>query len=51
MSASGTVAFGAIGTLAAQDMARLAAFSVLVSSGTVLAALALQGGRLPTNLL
>jgi len=34
-----TVAFGAIGTLAAQDMARLAAFSVLVSSGTVLAAI------------
>jgi multicomponent K+:H+ antiporter subunit D len=36
-----TVAFGAIGSLAAQDMARLAAFSVLVSSGTVLAALGL----------
>jgi multicomponent K+:H+ antiporter subunit D len=34
-----TVAFGAIGSLASQDMARLAAFSVLVSSGTVLAAL------------
>jgi len=33
-----TVVFGAIGTLASQDMARLAAFSVLVSSGTVLAA-------------
>lgn len=33
-----TVAFGAIGTLASQDTARLAAFSVLVSSGTVLAA-------------
>ncbi len=33
-----TIAFGAIGTLASQDMARLAAFSVLVSSGTVLAA-------------
>ena len=33
-----TIVFGAIGTLAAQDMARLAAFSVLVSSGTVLAA-------------
>jgi multicomponent K+:H+ antiporter subunit D len=32
-----TIAFGAIGCLAAQDMARLAAFSVLVSSGTVLA--------------
>ena len=34
-----TVAFGAIGCLASQDMARLAAFSVLVSSGTVLAAI------------
>jgi multicomponent K+:H+ antiporter subunit D len=33
-----TVAFGTIGTLASQDMARLAAYSVLVSSGTVLAA-------------
>jgi multicomponent K+:H+ antiporter subunit D len=33
-----TVAFGAIGMLASRDMARLAAFSVLVSSGTVLAA-------------
>jgi multicomponent K+:H+ antiporter subunit D len=33
-----TVAFGSIGTLASQDMARLAGFSVLVSSGTVLAA-------------
>ncbi|WOH67817.1 monovalent cation/H+ antiporter subunit D [Bradyrhizobium sp. BWA-3-5] len=33
-----TIAFGAIGTLASQDTARLAAFSVLVSSGTVLAA-------------
>lgn len=34
-----TVAFGAIGSLASQDMARLAAFSVLVSSGTILAAI------------
>lgn len=33
-----TLAFGAIGSLASQDMARLAAFSVLVSSGTILAA-------------
>ncbi|WP_424629728.1 monovalent cation/H+ antiporter subunit D [Bradyrhizobium sp. SYSU BS000235] len=33
-----TISFGAIGTLASQDMARLAAFSVLVSSGTLLAA-------------
>jgi multicomponent K+:H+ antiporter subunit D len=34
-----TMAFGAIGSLAAQDTPRLAAFSVLVSSGTVLAAI------------
>ena len=34
-----TVAFGAIGCLASQDMAKLAAYSVLVSSGTVLAAI------------
>ena len=34
-----TIAFGVIGTLAAQDMARLAAFSVLVSAGTLLAAI------------
>jgi multicomponent K+:H+ antiporter subunit D len=34
-----TVAFGAIGSLASQDMARLGGFSVLVSSGTVLAAI------------
>ena len=32
-----TLAFGAIGTLASQDMARLAGFSVLVSTGTLLA--------------
>jgi multicomponent K+:H+ antiporter subunit D len=34
-----TVAFGAIGSLASQDMARLASYSVIVSSGTVLAAI------------
>jgi multicomponent K+:H+ antiporter subunit D len=34
-----TVAFGIIGTLASQNMGRLAAYSVLVSSGTVLAAI------------
>jgi multicomponent K+:H+ antiporter subunit D len=34
-----TIAFGAIGTLASQDLARLTAYSVLVSSGTVLAAI------------
>jgi len=36
-----TVVFGAIGTLASQDTARLAAYSVLVSSGTVLTAVGL----------
>jgi multicomponent K+:H+ antiporter subunit D len=34
-----TVAFGTIGCLASQHMGRLAAFSVLLSSGTVLAAI------------
>jgi multicomponent K+:H+ antiporter subunit D len=34
-----TVVFGAIGTLASQDLARLTGYSVLVSSGTVLAAI------------
>ncbi|AMN44120.1 monovalent cation/H+ antiporter subunit D [Rhodoplanes sp. Z2-YC6860] len=34
-----TIAFGAIGSLASQGMARIGAFSVLVSSGTVLAAI------------
>lgn len=34
-----TITFGMIGVLAAQEMARIAAFSVLVSSGTVLAAI------------
>ncbi|MDX3968340.1 MAG: monovalent cation/H+ antiporter subunit D [Bradyrhizobium sp.] len=33
-----TILFGTIGTLASQDTARLAGFSVLISSGTVLAA-------------
>jgi multicomponent K+:H+ antiporter subunit D len=36
-----TILFGMIGTLASQNMARLAAYSVLVSSGTVLAAIGL----------
>ncbi len=34
-----TIAFGMIGVLAAQDTARIAGFSVLVSSGTLLAAI------------
>jgi len=46
-----TVLFGTIGTLGSQELARLAAFSVLVSSGTVLAAagmdeVAVTGGAL-----
>lgn len=37
-----TVAYGTIGCLASQNLPRLAAYSVLVSSGTVLAAVALS---------
>jgi multicomponent K+:H+ antiporter subunit D len=36
-----TIVYGAIGSLASQSMARLASYSVLVSSGTVLAAVGL----------
>lgn len=36
-----TIAFGTIGSLASQDMARLAGFSVVVSSGTVLSAISM----------
>jgi multicomponent K+:H+ antiporter subunit D len=36
-----TLAFGLIGVLASQDLARLAGFSLLVSSGTLLAAIGL----------
>lgn len=35
-----TIVFGAIGVLASQDIARLAGFSVLISSGTIMAAIA-----------
>jgi multicomponent K+:H+ antiporter subunit D len=38
-----TLAFGLVGMLASQDMARLAGFSLLVSSGTLLAAIGLGG--------
>jgi len=34
-----TIVFGAIGSLASQDMPRLAAFSIITSSGTVIAAI------------
>lgn len=40
-----TLSFGTIGVLASQAMVRLAAFSVLVSSGTLLAAVALSDDR------
>ncbi len=40
VGAIATIMFGVIGALAAQDMARLASFTVLISSGTVLAAIA-----------
>jgi multicomponent K+:H+ antiporter subunit D len=36
-----TVAFGALGVLASQELARLASYSVLVSAGTLLAAIAI----------
>jgi multicomponent K+:H+ antiporter subunit D len=36
-----TVAFGALGVLASQELTRLASYSVLVSSGTLLAAIAI----------
>src|SRR6185312_2839608 len=37
-----TIVFGSLGTLASQDTARLGGFSVLVSSGTVLAAIGME---------
>ena len=38
-----TLVYGMVGVLASQDMARLAAFSLLVSSGTLIAAIGLGG--------
>lgn len=46
-----TVGFGLVGTLASQDMARIAGFSVLVSSGTVLAAIGMGGVGLTAGAL
>lgn len=46
-----TVAFGLVGTLASQDMARVAGFSVLVSSGTVVAAIAIGGVNITAGAL
>ena len=40
-----TLAFGTIGVLASQDLARLAALRVLVSSGTLLAAIGIGQRR------
>ena len=37
-----TLAFGALGVLASQDLPRLASYSVLISSGTLLAAIAID---------
>jgi multicomponent K+:H+ antiporter subunit D len=42
----GTLAFGALGVLASQSLPRLASYSVLVSSGTLLAAVAIGGSAL-----
>jgi multicomponent K+:H+ antiporter subunit D len=41
-----TLAFGTLGVLASQDLPRLASYSVLVSSGTLLAAVAIGGPAL-----
>ena len=41
-----TLGFGALGVLASQDLPRLASYSVLVSSGTLLAAVAIGGTAL-----
>jgi multicomponent K+:H+ antiporter subunit D len=41
-----TLAFGTLGVLASQDLPRLASYSVLVSSGTLLAAIALDNPAL-----
>lgn len=40
-----TIVFGAIGILSSQDLARMAGFSVLVSSGTLLAAVGFAEGQ------
>jgi multicomponent K+:H+ antiporter subunit D len=46
-----TMSFAAIGILASQDMGRLAGYSVLVSSGTMLAAIGLGGTGMTTAAL
>ena len=47
----GTLAYGALGVLASQDFPRLASFSVLVSSGTLLAAIAIGSTALTSAAL
>ena len=42
----GTLVYGALGVLASQDLPRLASYSVLVSSGTLLAAIAIDNTAL-----
>ncbi len=46
-----TLAFGAIGMLASQQLARLAAYSVIASSGTLIAAIGFDAPRLSTGAL
>lgn len=46
-----TIAFGAIGVLASQAMSRLAGFSILVSSGTLLAAIGMADARVTAGAL
>lgn len=46
-----TITFGAIGVLASQALGRLAGFSVLVSSGTLLTAIGLGSGAITTGAL
>src|SRR5690606_26312700 len=46
-----TVSFAAVGMLASQDMGRLAGYSVLVSSGTVLAAIGVGGAGMTSAAL
>ncbi|CAH1652682.1 putative K(+)/H(+) antiporter subunit D [Hyphomicrobiales bacterium] len=46
-----TILFGMIGIMASQEMARLAGFSVLVSSGTLLAAIGVGGAAVTSGAL
>ena len=46
-----TMAFGALGTLASQQIARLTSFSLIVSSGTLLAAIGLAANALTAGAL